>query len=109
MYLIIPLFFITIFKNIAFRLFICILFADDTTLYLSHRNLRYAKWCLTEDLSTLSDWFKANKLTLNLNKTVMMHFNKKDKNKTDLSVKGINVPHVAETKFLGVWIDDNVS
>ena len=87
----------------------CILFADDTTLYLSHRNLRYAKWCLTEDLSTLSDWFKANKLTLNLNKTVMMHFNKKDKNKTTLSVNGINVPHVAETKFLGVWIDDNLS
>ena len=27
----------------------CILFADDTTLYFSHRNLEYAKWCMMED------------------------------------------------------------
>ena len=45
-----------------------ILFADDTTLYKTHRNLNYLKWCLEDDMTRLSDWFKANKLTINLEK-----------------------------------------
>ena len=53
-----------------------ILFADDTTLYKTHRNLVYLKWCLEDDLCTLNDWFAANKLTLNLDKTVCMLFHK---------------------------------
>ena len=47
----------------------CILFADDTTIYHSHKNLRYLKWIIEEDLKQLMDWLKAIKLTLNLNKT----------------------------------------
>ena len=49
---------------------ISLLFADDTTLLHNHRNLRYLKWTVEEDLNSLMDWFKANKLTLNLDKTV---------------------------------------
>ena len=51
-----------------------ILFADDTTVYKSHRNTRYLKWCVEQDLTIISDWFKANKLTLNLEKTEYMFF-----------------------------------
>ena len=32
-----------------------ILFADDTTIYICHNNLRYMKWCIEEDLATLND------------------------------------------------------
>ena len=45
-----------------------ILFADDTTVYKSHRNIRYLKWCIEQDLTVIADWFKANRLTLNLEK-----------------------------------------
>ena len=45
-----------------------LLFADDTTLYKSHRNLNYLTWCIEEDMSRLTDWFRINKLTLNLDK-----------------------------------------
>ena len=48
----------------------CILFADDTTLYKKHSNLNYLMWCMSEELKRLMDWFAANKLTLNLNKSV---------------------------------------
>ena len=42
-----------------------LLFADDTTLYMTHSlNLRYLKWCVEEDMKSLITWFKANKLTL---------------------------------------------
>ena len=55
-----------------------ILFADDTTVYKGHRNLNYLKWCLESDMTNLVDWFRANKLTLNVDKTVYMLFRGKD-------------------------------
>ena len=46
----------------------CILF-DDTTLYFNHTNLVYLQFCIEHDLGKIIDWFKANGLTLNLDKT----------------------------------------
>ena len=83
-----------------------ILFADDTTLYYSHRNLSYAKWCIEEDLTSLIEWFCANKLTLNLDKTVAMLFHRtKSTTQLKLHVGNYDIPQVTETKFLGVWLD----
>ena len=45
-----------------------ILFADDTTLYKSHRNLKYLNWCIEDDMETIVKWFQVNKLTLNIEK-----------------------------------------
>ena len=87
-----------------------ILFADDTTLYKTHRNLVYLKWSLEDDLCTLSDWFAANKLTLNLDKTVCMLFQKNNKNsEIELKVKDMIIANQKETKFLGMWLDQSLS
>ena len=43
-----------------------ILFADDTTLYASHRNSNYLNYMIQEDLENLNSWFKVNKLPLNI-------------------------------------------
>ena len=51
-----------------------ILFADDTTIYMGHRNLNYLKWCMEQDLININDWFLANKLTLNLKKSCLVLF-----------------------------------
>ena len=53
-----------------------ILFADDTTVYISGEDVTYLTRCLNHDLSQLNDWFKANKLSLNANKTNCIVFNK---------------------------------
>ena len=66
-------------KNLSF--YNSILFADDTTLYKTHNNLRYLKWNIEQDLTTLMDWFRANKLTLNLEKTACILFKKVETNK----------------------------
>ena len=88
----------------------CILFADDTTIYMTHRNLRYLEWCISDDLENISDWFKANFLTLNLGKTVGMLFSPKKQNNTPEITIGDNpIPFVNKTKFLGIWIDDTLS
>ena len=56
-----------------------IMFADDTTLYKTHRNLKYLVQCINQDFNILADWFYANKLSLNVAKTNYMVFRPKSK------------------------------
>ena len=87
----------------------CILFADDTTLFHSHKDLKYLKWCILHDIDLLMDWFQANKLTLNLNKSSVMLFSPDGKDREfDISISDIVIPTVKETKFLGIWIDNKL-
>ena len=88
----------------------CILFADNTTIYMSHSNLRYLEFCDKEDIENISDWFKANQLTLNLSKTVGMVFsNNKNMGTPSICIDSYQIPFVDSTKFLGVWIDKGLS
>ena len=50
------------------------LFADDTTIFYSTKHLDELYDYISFDLNTLSDWFKANKVSLNVNKTNYMIF-----------------------------------
>ena len=86
----------------------CIQFADDTTLYITHTNLNYIRFCIETDLRTLQDWFLANKLTLNVGKSVCILFGQKAGRTESLDVKlgKEKIPQVKSTKFLGMWIDD---
>ena len=107
-----PLLFLIFTNDLHLNLDYCssILFADDTTLYKSHRNVTYLKWCAEQDLIILSDWFKANKLTLNLEKTVYIFFgSNKNVKKPSLEINKL-VPRPSENaKFLGMWIDENLN
>ena len=89
----------------------CILFTDDTTIYKTHSNERFLEWSINEDLKLISDWYKANKLTLNLNKTVCMLFNYRTKSAMQINIKIDNVviPQVPHTKFLGIYLDKNLN
>ena len=84
----------------------CIQFADDTTLFTSHKSKCYLEYCVTMDLERLHDWFKANKLTLNLNKSVMLVFGGNSQTYlNELRIGGCEITIEKATKFLGVWID----
>ena len=87
-----------------------ILFADDTTILHGHRNLRYLKWCVEEDMRGLLDWFRANQLTMNLEKTEFMLFSK-DKTTRNIELElGTTILKSCESvKFLGLWIDRDLS
>ena len=50
------------------------MFADDITLYASHRNTPYLKYILQTDLKIIEDWLLSNKLSLNISKTYAMKF-----------------------------------
>ena len=84
-------------------------FTDDTTIYHSHSNLRYLKWTIEHELRKLMDWFRANKITLNLSKSVLMLFHSGKKPVSmKLELDNISIPVASRTKFLGIWIDSKL-
>ena len=95
-------------KNLEFLE--CIQFADDTTLYFGHKNKNCIMCCLEHDLEIISDWFRANKLTLNVGKMVFMLFHPKGKSTFEqLKFEDTLITNSHETKFLGIWLNDNLS
>ena len=95
-------------KNLSFLK--CIQFADDTTLYFSHKNKNFVLCYLEHDLEIISDWFSTNKLTLNVDKTVFMLFNPKGKcEATQIKFENQRIQNSHDTKFLGIWLNDNLS
>ena len=68
-------------------------------------------YCIEQDLLIVADWFKANSLTLNLSKSVAMMFKHKHSvgKITGLQIEQVTLPLVKETKFLRVWLDDELN
>ena len=68
---------------------------------------------LLNELQKISNWFKFNKLSLNIDKTNFVIFKNKHSNKPDLNFKieidNKNFDKVEVTKFLGILIDNNLS
>ncbi len=63
------------------------------------------------DLEILVDWFKANKLTLNLDKTSFVLFQQKGENINEdisLTIDNISILHERTVKFLGLYLDDQL-
>ena len=63
---------------------------------------------MEHDLHLMANWFSANKLLLNLSKTVAMKF-WSGTNNFDLKLDGYKLPLVTSTKFLGVNIDNTLN
>ena len=89
-----------------------ILFADDTNLFMSHKDPVYLAASLNSELNKLSAWFKANKLSLNLKKTNFMLFKPRQKKyhfPMQTSVNEQRIEQVKETVFLGVVLDEHLT
>ena len=61
-------------------------------------------------MSTIVKWFQANKLTLNIDKTVCLLFQKQGHTKKiHIRVDNTIIHNTHETKFLGIWLDEHLS
>ena len=80
-----------------------ILFTHDTTVFNSHKLEKFLKYTLEHDLNIMSDWFKANKLSLNLDKTVGIKL--WDNSNFMLHTNNMSIEMTNHTKFRGVFID----
>ena len=89
-----------------------ILFADDTTLFNSHKNQNYLQFSLEHDMLLLTEWFGVNQLSLNMEKIVASKYwpnLKPDARPFKLSVNRIYIKVVEYTKFLGVYVDQELN
>ena len=91
-----------------------ILFADDTTILYSHDNLKNRITAINNELKEITNWFKANKLSVNAKKTNFMIMGTRQRNRNndkDISIvlNDAQLDRVSSTKFLGVIIDENLT
>jgi len=85
-----------------------ILFADDTTLYTYGKSLSDIFKSTNDDLAVLSDWFKANQLSVNASKTKYIVFGNNNQADHNLTIDDVPLERVHTTKFLGVHIDEKL-
>ena len=87
------------------------LFADDTSLYLSGDSLQSLSSSLNSELLGVERWICANKLSLNLGKSVYLLFagRKPVLNTPQIILFGEPIERKSETKFLGLIIDDKLN
>ena len=87
-----------------------ILYADDTAMYTSCGSNVEMMMTLNIDLSIVSEWLRANKLTVNVNKTKYVVFGSRhqlqDKPDLNLNISGQKIERVSTMKYLGVLLDD---
>ena len=87
-----------------------ILFADDTNIFLSHKNPNTLLYKVNSELNNVLDWIRANKLSLNVNKTNYMLFsNSLNTLPGNIVINNLNVAQVNTTKFLGLHIDSKLT
>ena len=89
-----------------------ILYADDTTIVCKSNKTSTLNKNIAEALTITKDWFSANKLTLNLNKTKLLQFKHNTRstaNDISLTIDDSKIETVTHLKFLGVIIDDRLT
>ena len=96
--------------NISHKLFI-VLFADDSNAFFSGKNLNNIINTINIELSTLSSWLIANKLTINVKKThyIIFHSSKVTCTHPDIIINHQIIDRVPTTRFLGVMIDETLN
>ena len=98
-------------SKIPLKFFIFI-FADDTSTYSSGKNLNEIQETYNQELEKVVTWLKANKLTLNTDKSNFVLFcgpKRKMENNIDIKINGTKIKEKEYTKYLGVLIDNRVS
>ena len=87
-----------------------ILYADDTTILLCGRNIKFILTKLQNDLDNLSMWLRSNKLALNTEKTKVMVFAREYyTNEICLTMNGTKIEQISDFKFLGFHVDDKLT
>jgi len=89
-----------------------VIFADDTNLLFHHENFEGLNLTLNHELEKISEWFRANKLSINTNKTKCVYFNKSSSAAHGtLNVKLQNevIEVVKSIKFLGILLSHDLS
>ena len=86
-------------------------YADDTTVYASGTNLADIETVMNTELTKLDDWFRSNKLALNVSKSKYSIFSPSKMTHSNISINICNsvLEREHSTKFLGLNIDEQLT
>ena len=88
-------------------------FADDTCITYSAMKIKSLETVLNNDLKIVSDWLKANRLSLNAKKSKLMIFKSKRKlippDSFSIKINGFKLVPTDNIKYLGLHLDQNLS
>ena len=109
-----PLLFIIYINDLpaSIKKLIPVMYADDTNLILKGKKFNELVAILNSELLTLREYFKANKLKLNADKTKLVCFRKRNSSfNSDLRVTldGTKLQWEKSATFLGITLDENLS
>ena len=86
------------------------LFAGETNVFFSHKSINILKEIAERDIVNLYNWFTANRLLLNLNKTCFCVYSNKDSKKLqEIIVKNQVIKRTHFVKYLGINIDEKLT
>ena len=87
-----------------------LMYADDITLYCNI-DQNVLEEVINKELSKVSQWLAANKLSINVTKTIYMvfHLHKKVVTYPDLQLNGNKIERVTQFNFLGLILQSNLS
>ena len=92
------------------KLLHCIMFADDTSLFLSHPNYQDLHNLFNSELELISEWFYANKMIINVAKTSYIIFsNSLIPDYLSIRVCNTDIECVTSVKILGITIDHKLT
>ena len=86
-------------------------FADDTNIFFSYKDFNLLPEILNSEMPKLTQWCRANKLSINFKKSNFMVFRPRQRRQTlDISIQIDNnvIERVKETVFLGVILDEHL-
>lgn len=87
-----------------------ILFADDTSVLITHKSPEMLQILIKDLMWLLNQWFQSNKLTLNLDKTNIIHFQTSNLQiNFNINCNGNIIKQVSNIKFLGLCIDEKLT
>ena len=91
------------------------MFADDTNLFFSAKNIKHLFQTMNKELIVIQDWFDANKLSLNATKTKYSFFHslfsvdKIPLRLPELKISNTVIKREENMIFLGVLLDENIT
>ena len=88
------------------------MFADDSNLFVSGKNLDSLQHQVITALGDISRWLAANRLSLNVKKTNFMLFTSMKKSlrpNLNINIMGEEIHEVEHTKFLGIILDNHLN
>ena len=90
-----------------------LLYADDSCLAFTHKNVKYIEETLNKNLSSLCEWLVDNKLSIHLGKTESILFGTQNKlnkeNKLIIKYGNKVIEQKLSVKYLGVILDNNLN